>query len=292
MLTVLLCKVPALIVIVLFFGVSITIAQSLRNSFALPYTGFAAYSTVQGDPFSFTANQAALAAVKQLGIGLYGERRFLLKETSLYAFAAALPTSLGNFGIQVNYSGFTNFNENKIGLAYAKGLGDKLAVGIQFDYYTYHIPGYKSASVVNFQAGAIAHLTGKLNAGIHLYSQGGRKAGRTGAAMTAPGEKAAGVYKLGLGYDASDNFFISSEIVKEEDLPVNIIAGMQYHFAKQFFARAGFLSETSLLFAGAGIGWTNLRVDVGGSYHPQLGFSPGIMLVAGFGNTKEPVKPR
>ena len=91
---------------------------------------------------------------------------------------------------------------------------------------------------------------------------------------------------MGFGYDASDNFFISADIVKEEDKPINVVAGLQYNFAKQFFARAGFMSESGTAFTGLGVAWKNFRLDVSGSYHPQLGFSPGIMLLTNFGKEK------
>jgi hypothetical protein len=253
-------------------------AQSVRYSIALPYVGLSAYSTQQTDPLSFTANQAALAKIKQAGVGLYSEQRFLLSATNSYALSTALPTKLGNFGIQLNYAGFKNFNENKIGLAYARSLGEKVDVGVQFNYYNYRIPSYGNASSINFEAGAIIHFTDKLNGGIHIYNPVGGKLSNT------DNEKLASAYRIGLGYDASENFFISGEIIKEEDKPVNVIAGFQFHFAKQFFARAGFISESSTPFAGAGIGWKNMRLDVSGSYHPQLGFSPGILFIASFGN--------
>ncbi len=218
------------------FGVfNAIVAQSIRYSVALPYIGLGAYSTQQNDPLSFTANQAALANVKQAGIGVYGERRFLLAAINSYTAATAVPTKMGNFGVQLNYSGFKNFNESKIGLAYARSLGKKVDVGIQFNYYGYRIPAYASASTINFEAGAIIHFTEKLNGGFHVYNPVGGKLGSSE-------EKLASAYKFGLGYDASENFFISSEIIKEEDKPVNVIAGIQYHFAKQFFARAGFIS--------------------------------------------------
>lgn len=280
MLTALKNKVPALAILMLSFLGNVVIAQSLRYAIALPYTGLSAYSTLQADPLSFTANQAALATVKQAGIGVYGERRFLLKETSSYALAVVLPAKMGNFGIQLNYSGFKDFSENKLGLAYARWLGEKLSIGIQFNYYAYRIPGYIGNSSVNFEAGVLLHFTEKLNGGFHVYNPVKMKTIKTGT------EQPAAAFKMGLGYDASANFFVSSEIVKEEGKPVNVTAGMQYHFAKQFFARAGFMSPSSLLFAGAGIGWANLRLDVAGSYHPQLGFSPGILLAANFGNKK------
>jgi len=52
----------------------------------------------------------------------------------------------------------------------------------------------------------------------------------------------------------------------------------QYHFFQNNFFCKGRLLQVlrQQLFAGAGVGWNNLRVDVSGSYHPQLGFSPGI----------------
>ena len=255
--------------------------QSLRYSLAQPYISLSAYSVQQNDALSFTGNQAALARTKQAGIGVFGERRFMLKETSVYTLVAALPTRLGNFGIQINYAGFKNFRENKIGLAYARKLGKLVDVGVQFNYYGYSIPAYGNASTINFEIGAMFHLTDKLNAGIHVYNPVGGKLGKNSV------EKIASAYKIGLGYDASDKFFISSEIIKEEDKAVNIIAGLQYQFAKQFFAKAGFISESTTAYAGAGVAWKNLRLDISSSYHPQLGFSPGILLIMQFKSRAE-----
>ena len=259
-------------------GINTVPAQSLRYPLALPYTSLSVYSKRQPDPLSFTANQAALAPVKNIAVAVYSERRFLLTATSAYRFAAVLPTQLGNFGLQLDYAGFKNFNENKIGIAYGRNIGPKVDVGIQFNYYGYRVPGYGNASAIYFEAGAIMHFTDKLNGGIQVYNPIGGKLGKTA------NEKLAAAYKLGLGYDASANFFVSGEIIKEEDMPVNVVAGVQYHFAHQFFARAGIISESGTVFAGAGVSWNKLRLDVSASYHPQLGFSPGILLIANFSN--------
>ena len=103
-----------------FLGHALSVpAQSVRYPLAMPCTGFSAYSTLQNDALSFTGNQAALAQQKNAGIGVYCEKRFMLASLNACALAAALPAAMGNFGIQVNYSGYKNFNENKIGLAYA-----------------------------------------------------------------------------------------------------------------------------------------------------------------------------
>ena len=274
-------KTKCLLLLLFGFFLNSASAQSLRYTLAQPYISLSAYSMQQNDPLSFTGNQAALAQSKNAGIGLFGERRFLLGETSAYTLAASLPTRLGNFGIQLNYAGFKNFSENKIGLAYARKLGKVVDIGIQFNYYGYRIPSYGNASTINFEMGALLHLTDKLNAGIHVYNPVGGKLGRDSE------EKIASAYKFGLGYDASEKFFISAEIIKEEDKAVNVIAGLQYQFAKQFFAKAGFISESGTPYAGAGVGWKNLRLDISSSYHPQLGFSPGLLLIMNFKSKAE-----
>ncbi len=251
-------------------------AQSLRQPISAIYLGLGAYSVQHNDAFSFTNNQAALAQIKNVTAGVYGEQRFLLSATSLYTAAIAIPAKTGNFGISLKYAGFKNFNENQIGLAYARSLGSAVDIGVQFNYYGYRVPSYINASTLNFEIGAMIHLTEQLNAGIHVYNPIGGRFGKTG-------EKLSTAYKIGLGYDASEKFFVSGEIVKEEDFPVNLNVGMQYQFMKQFFARAGIASATSLAYAGVGIGWKNFRLDFSGSYHPQLGWSPGLMLIMNFG---------
>jgi len=249
--------------------------QAVRQPISAVYAGPGAYSTNQNDVFSFTNNQAALAGLKQGAAGLYGERRFLVAATSLYAAAMAFPTNSGNFGVSLKYMGFKNFNESQIGLAYARSLGKKVDIGMQFNYYGYRVPAYEGASTVNFELGAIVHLSEQLHAGVHVYNPVGGKFSKTG-------EKITSAYKFGLGYDASKQFFISAELVKEENFPVNLNAGFQYQFEKTFFIRGGIATATSLGYAGVGISWSNLRLDVSGSYHPQLGLSPGMLLIVNF----------
>lgn len=260
----------------LFFLIPTGFSQSLRQPVSAIYLGLASYSTQHQDVFSYLNNQAALAQIKNVTTGVYGERKFLLSATSLYTAAVALPTKDGNFGINVKYSGFKNFNENQIGLAYARSLGKKVDVGIQFNYYGYLVPAYNSANTINVEVGAIFHLSGQLNMGMHVYNPIGGRFSNTNEKLTT-------AYTIGLGYDVSDNFFVGTEIVKEENFPINVNTGIQYRFLKQFFARAGIASATSTGYGGFGVSWNNLRLDITGSYHPQLGLSPGLLLIMNFG---------
>lgn len=269
-------KMSTLVVLFISMSMVSVTAQSVRYHIAQPCISLSAYSLKQNDPLSFTGNQAALAQINNAGIGIFGERRFMLKEISAYTLTASMPSRLGNFGLQLNYAGFKNFNENKIGLAFARHLGRLVDVGVQFNYYGYRTPAYGNATAINFEIGILMQVTNNMRIGVHVYNPVGGKIGKDKA------EKLAAVYKLGWGYEASERFFISSEIIKEEDKAVNIIAGLQYQFAKQFFAKAGCISESGTVYGGVGAGWKNLRLDMSSSYHPQLGFSPGLLLIIQF----------
>ena len=248
-------------------------AQSLRKPVSASYIGMGAYSMNHADVFSVTSNQAALAEMENAAVGFFGENRFLLAETNMYSAIIALPTKEGNFAFQADYFGYKNYNESQLGIAYARNVGKKLDLGIKFNYYSFRIPGFESPSTVNFEIGVICHFTEKLNGGIHMYNPVGGRLSKT------ENDKLSSIYSFGLGYEASDNFFVGAEIVKQEDLPVNVNAGVQYNFAKQFFARFGIASQNESPYGGAGVSWKNFRLDISASYHPQLGFSPGLMLI-------------
>ncbi|HEY6506020.1 MAG TPA: hypothetical protein VIZ28_18725, partial [Chitinophagaceae bacterium] len=187
-----------------------------------------------------------------------------------------LPTHSGNFGLKTAYSGFSDYNETQIGLAYARKLGSKADIGIQFNYNGIRIAGYGSASAISFEAGGIFHVSDKLHAGFHINNPAGGKFGKDQQ------EKLPSVYTLGFGYDASEKFFFSMEVVKEEDQPVNVNAGMQYKFIPQLAARAGMSSATSSAFIGIGLLLKSFRLDVTTNYHPQLGVTPGLLILFNF----------
>jgi hypothetical protein len=248
-------------------------SQILHGPIAAPYIGFGAYSLNHADAFSFISNQASLAQLKNSAAGLYAERRFMLNELNVYNGVIALPTHSGNFGLKTGYSGFSDYNETQIGLAYARSLGSKMDIGTQFNYNSIQIAGYGGASAISFEAGILLHITGKLHTGFHVNNPVGGKLGKDQQ------EKLPSVYSAGFGYDASDKFFFSTEIIKEEDQPVNVNAGLQYKFIPQLLLRAGISSATSSIWLGTGLSWKSIRLDITSSYHPQLGLTPGFLLL-------------
>lgn len=261
---------------IILFNVLLSQSQVLRRPLAAAYTGMGAYSMNHVDVFSFTANQASLAQLKNSAAGVYGERRFLLSELNNYTATIGLTTNSGNFGVKANYSGFSDYNETQLGLAYGRKMGNKVDIGAQINYQSIRINSYGNASAVSFELGTILHLTDKLHAGLHATNPVGGKFGKDQQ------EKLSSVYSFGIGYEASDKFLVSAEIQKEEDQPVNVNAGVQYKFIPQLLVRAGMSSATSAAWLGLGLTIKSFRLDVTTSYHPQLGITPGVLMLFNF----------
>lgn len=263
------------------FAASFIHAQVIRQPLSIRYAGLGAYSKNFVDIFSSTTNQASLAQLKSGGFGVYGERRFLLEELNQFSAIIALPTSGGTFALQGDYYGFTTYNENQLGLAYGRKISNYIDIGVKFNYHTVRIAGYGTASAINFEAGTILHLTDKLHAGFHVYNPLSSKLGKNS------NEKLASVYQAGMGYEASDKVFVSTEIVKQEDQAVSINAGLQYNVAQNVFLRGGISTLSNNSYVGVGLQFGFARVDLNTAYHPQLGFTPGILLLFSF---KKPAK--
>ncbi len=251
-------------------------AQTVRQPLVSSYTGLGAYSKQATDVFSFSINPASLANLQQAGAGVYSERRFLLNAFQQYTAVGGFTTKSGNFGLQADYFGFSSYRETQLGLGYARQLGNKVDVGVKFNSYNVQIPVYGNASTVYFEAGALLHLTDKLHAGLSVYNPVGGRLNKTA------NEKMASVYRGGLGYEVSDQFFISAEMIKEENKPAGLNACFQYAVVKQLLVRAGINTVNKQPYAGVGVRFGFFRIDMATAYHPQLGVSPAVMMLFDF----------
>ena len=270
-----------LVFIQILFTPFFAYSQAVHRTVPIPfYLSMNAYNVHHCDLFSNSSNQASLAQLDNFSAGVFSERKFLLSALNHFVASIGLHASSGNFGINTSYFGFSDYNETQLGLAYAKKLGSKLDVGARFNYNAIKISGYGNSSAINGEIGIILHITDKLHAGINVFNPAGGKFGNDF------NEKLATVITTGAGYEASEKFFVSAEIEKEEDLPVNVNAGIQYKFLSQLFVRIAIETETSNIYFGIGCTMKSFRFDMIASYHPQLGFTPAMLLLFNF-NSKQ-----
>lgn len=272
-------KATATLLLFCLFASLKAFPQSLRYPQAAPFTGLGAYSYHFIDVFSGMANQAALARLPRAGGGVYAERRFMQEKLTNYQAVIGIPAGRGGWSVCARYMGSGEFNESQLGIGYGIQLG-KVDIGVQTNYAMIRASGYGSDGTVIVELGSIWHVTNQVHLGVHVFNPYGGKYGKQGR------EKVAWIYKAGAGYEVSEKVLLSADVLKEESKPVNVLAGLQYIVANRLFIRAGIATATSAPWMGAGWALKNMRVDVTGQYHPQLGFTPGLLMIFNTGKER------
>lgn len=219
------------------------------------------------------SNQAGLAFLESMSFTAYGERRFLAEGLNSYLFAAALPNEkIGTFGMAVNYFGFTDYNEQKIGLSYARKLAKNISMGVQLDYLGTRIPNYGAAHSFTVELGILAKLSQKVNLGAHAYNPINSK--------VAGQDQLPTIFSLGLSYSPSEKLLISGQLEKDiYNHPFAGRAGLEYRPVNALYIRAGvYASQFAQASFGLGVNVQSLKIDFSSSYHQVLGFTPAVSI--------------
>lgn len=231
-------------------------------------------TVVLGDLWSVNNNQAGLTQIKTFEAGLYANRNNLLSEASVISFAAAMPSKFGTLGLTFHQYGFKLYNESKVGLAFAKTFGPNFRAGLMADYLQTAIgENYGKNSSFCLEAGIQAQLVKNLWIGTHFYNLNRAKA------SNYFNEKIPSIMRIGLMYTVSDKVFASAEIEKDLVNKPIFKGGAEYKISSNFMFRAGFSIVGKPIYAfGIGFYTKGIRIDIAGSFHPNLGFTPHLGL--------------
>ena len=217
-------------------------------------------------------NQAGLAFVENLSGMVVGERRFMNSPVNALSAAAAYPSEFGTFALTLNYFGIDAFNEQKIGLAYARQLFDNLAIGVQFDYLNTQIQEYGSSGAITFEAGIYSKISNALSLAVHVYSPA--------RIEWTEGENLPSIFAVGLAYQPSNKVVLTAEAEKDIDFDTRFRGGVEYLAIEKVWIRAG--AATNPVNVSFGLGYAvseQLRMDISSVYHQYLGITPGIAVV-------------
>lgn len=250
-----------MLIIVCALCVHVLFAQAPEP--ALPGTYSRSFSQV----FTQFRNTAALADIRHLSIGVFTERRFLLKEMSGYALALGVPMSAssGVLGLALWQHGYALYREQSLGLAYAMPLGKRLKAGVQLDYRRTQMPGYGTTAITG-GLGLTGRLTDQCRIGLQIFNPSG-----SGSPPS--------VYVVGLGYEPSPHFLLEAEWKKESAMPLCSRVSVMYRPVMKFWMMGGFITNPAGQFAGVGYSIGDMKINVCGSYHTWLGITPSMMVV-------------
>jgi len=266
-------KKTTTLLITIFFISNVIFSQSVNNKISARENGMAGTSVCLSDVWSQYSNQAGLAYVENISVGLSYQNAFFVKELATNSVAFALPTKTGTFGLNYYYFGYTKYNENKIALAYAKSLGKKISVGIQLDYFVTHIEGeYGTSGVPAGEIGILTNPIKNLYIGAHVFNI-------WNAHISSADETYLPIiFKLGASYILYDKALLSVEFEKDMDYPLLVKAGVEFEVIKNIFFRAGVSAKPTLFSFGLGYAFKSFKLDIAFSKHEVLDYSPSISL--------------
>lgn len=259
----------------------------LCNSVGAQNSPFGARSAAMGhassgftDIYGSWNNQAALAFIEKPTIAGFFENRYILKEMMGQGLAFAMPIhNKGTFGLNLYRFGYSEYNENKIGLAYAKNFGPAFSLGVQLNlHYMQFGDVYGSLFTASGEVSFLVRVSDNWHIGGHIFNPT-----RTPVADFNR-EKMATIIRLGTMYRFSDHLIVTAEFEKDILYEPTFRAGVEYHVAEPVYIRAGINTNPMKPSFGMGIhfgkGWV---LDAAAQWHQVLGFAPQASLQYSFG---------
>lgn len=222
----------------------------------------------QPDAFSFTSNQAILAAQEDTKVGTSYINRYFIK--GLYQFAGALsfPAAGGGAGISVMHLGYTGFASTQVGAAYGKRLSRWADIGVQFNLHRTMLSGYGAYSSPGFELGFLLHPADHLVAGVQVRNP----------VSIRPQSNPAAVYISQVGYSASRVFAVLLSLEKEESSPADTRVQLLYSPSPLLFTAVGYSSLRNACSLAVGIHWQHYGLRIYSAFEQMTGLSSGLQF--------------
>lgn len=226
------------------------------------------------DLWSVYNNQAGLANLKTITTGICYENRFSVSELSVKSAAFALPVKRGTFGFSISSFGYSLYQENNYGLAFAKAFGENFSAGVKMDYFSFKLAeGYGKKSAIAAEIGIQAKLIENLSLGAHIFNISRTKLTNDNK------EYLPTILRLGFNYKFSEKVFVAVETEKDIDHKAQFKTGLEYRIIKELYLRGGISTNPTLSSFGFGLNLKQFRLDFASSFHSVLGYTPQLGLL-------------
>lgn len=226
------------------------------------------------DTWSTFHNQAGLSGLNQFSAGIFYESRFMVDELSLTAGSLVFPVNAGTFGFSFYQFGEGTYKENKIALAFAKQLSQKLHFGIQLNYFSNRLPeNSKAFGFATFEAGVIYSPNEKLFFGAHVFNP------ISNGIKTPEGKiKSPTIFRFGGHYQFDEMVLVTFETQKNLVNPILLKSGIEFSPLENLALRFGVSGKPIYYTAGLGFIFRKITTDISFSYHGNLGLTPSISI--------------
>jgi hypothetical protein len=230
-------------------------------------------SITLSDVWCLHHNQAGLGNLNRFSAGVYYESRFMMPEMGLNAAAMAMPLGKGALGFSFRSFGYKAYQDAKLGLAYGRKFGDNLNIGMQLNYQRIAFADfYGQRSTFTAEVGAMYTFGSRLTLGAHVYNPGQAKLAEY------DNERVPALIRFGGQYRFSKQVMMVAEVEGALYANPTLKTGIEYAPVPALMLRAGLSSTPREGHFGFSVLLKKLQIDVAGSFHPVLGFTPKMGL--------------
>jgi hypothetical protein len=216
-------------------------------------------------------NQALLAFNKSPEAGVNYENRFGIKELGTRTAGLIIPAGKASVGAAYSHFGYTDFKREVAGLACGLKLSEKIAAGVQIDYFSERTSGeYSNNQFITFETGLIILPADNIKIGLHLFNPVPNSLRKHNQPMSL---------SVGAGIDLSKILFAGVEAEMSSGNILMLRTGFEYEAVKNLRLRAGFSTENNSFCFGTGYSLGMVLIDLGFATHEMLGVSSSVSLI-------------
>lgn len=236
------------------------------------FTSMASSGVSLQNVWSMQQNQAGLAGIKKITIAVAFEKPFAGYELNTQSAVIALPVKNYVFGLSFQRYGFASYNEQRASISYSRGFGNRLFAALNFNYHILQINGYGSAQTYSVEAGLQYRFNDQLFIGAHTANPN-QSDYEPGVSSVIPAR-----FQLGASYRFSEKVLMAVSAEKYFHHEIDSRLGLEYQIIELLALRGGISANPFKQYAGFGLNYQRLKMDVAASSHPVLGYSPQVAL--------------
>lgn len=184
--------------------------SSAQNNLGPRLTAMGNNGAALSDVWSVQANIAGISETSRPSVSINYIKHLFSNEISTQALAGVVPFKNNFIGISFQRYGFSEYNESKVGFAYAKKFGDRLSTGINGNYHQLKISNYGTSTGFSVDVGALYHFK-DFAFGAFVRNPSLQKYSTEDILAEIPAS-----YHIGASFSASDKVLIQARLLKPE----------------------------------------------------------------------------
>ncbi|TCD04197.1 hypothetical protein EZ449_17980 [Pedobacter frigidisoli] len=225
------------------------------------------------DVWALQANPSGITALERPTVSINYIKHLFSNEISTQALVAVIPFKNNFAGASFQRYGFTEYNESKIGFAYAKKFSDKLSIALNGNYHQLKIANYGSSTGFSIDVGALYQFSKEFTFGIFVSNPSKQKFSGKEVLAEIPTS-----FNIGASYLVSDKVLIATSVSKAINQSIDVSLGIDYKIIDLLSLRGGLSAKPFKQYAGFGLNYKKFLLDMATTYDANLGYAPQIAV--------------